>query len=110
MGFAADKSVEVLESASARRPCIERSGRAGFPHRYFMTLAELCRRVAIELERARERRTSVRQNGVITGSSGCDFGVPAHTDAVVIASGQQRLARGRTQRRGVEAIVLKTPC
>ena len=53
VGFAADEAVEVLEAAAAGRPLIERAHRARLPDRHFMALAELRRRVAIELERHR---------------------------------------------------------
>ena len=52
--LAADEPVEILEAAAARRPCVERPDRAGFPHRHFVTLAELRRGVAVELQRSRQ--------------------------------------------------------
>ena len=56
MRLAADEAVEVLEAAAARRPGVERAGRARLPHRHFMALAELRRGVAVQLQRPGDRR------------------------------------------------------
>ena len=103
--LAADEAVEVLESAAAGRPRIERARRTGLPHRHLVTLAELRGRVAVEFERQRERRLGVGQHRAVAGRGGRDLGDAAHADRVVVAAGEQRLARRRAQRRGVEARV-----
>ena len=107
VGFAADEAVEVLEAAAAGRPLIERAHRAGFPHRHFMALAELRRRVAIELERHGERCLVLRQHRRVARRRRRDFADAAHVDRVVVAPGQQRLPRRRAQRRRVEAVELE---
>ena len=107
VGLAADESVEVLEAASARRPGIERSGRARFPDRHFVTLAELRGGVAIQLERPRQRRHRVGQHRAVARRASRNLGDAAHANGMVVSAGQQRLARGRTQRGGVEAIELQ---
>ena len=107
VGLAADEAVEVLEAAAAGWPLIERPHRAGFPDGHFMALAELRRRVAIELERHGERRLVLRQHRRVAWSRGRDFADAAHVDGVVIAPGQEGLPRGRAQRRRVEAIELE---
>ena len=107
VGFAADEAVEVLEAAAAGRPLIERPHRAGFPDRHFMALAELRRRIAIELERHGERRLVLGQHRRVARSRGRDFADATHVDGVVIPPGQQRLPRGRAQRRRVKAIELE---
>ena len=58
--LAADEAVERLEPAAARRPRVERAHRRGLPHRHLVALAELRRRVAVELQRHRQRRLRVR--------------------------------------------------
>ena len=107
VGFAADEAVEVLEAAAAGRPLVERPHRAGLPDRHFVALAELRRRVAIELERHGERRLVLRQHRGVARRRRRDFADAAHVDGVVIASGQQRLPRRRAQRRRVEAVELE---
>ena len=102
--LAADEPVEIFESASAGRPSIKGTGRTGLPDRHFMTLAELRRRIPIELEGPGEWRAGVRQNRVIAGRPGGDLGDPAHADRVVVASGQHGLSRRRAQRCGVKAV------
>ena len=101
----ADEAVEVLEAAAAGRPVLERPHRARLPHRHLVALAELRRRVAVELQRLSQRCRRVRAQRVVARRRGGDLGDPAHADRVVVAPGQQRLARRRAQRRGVEAVV-----
>ena len=103
VGLAADETVEVLEAAAAGRPGIERSGRARFPDRHFVALAELRGGVAIQLERPRERRHRVGQHRAVARRACRNLGDATHAHGVMVAAGQQRLARGRTQRGGVEA-------
>ena len=72
-----------------------------------MALAELRRRVAVELQRLGQRRGRVRAHRAVAGRRRRDLGDPAHPDRVMVAPGQQRLPRRRTQRRRVEAVVLQ---
>ena len=105
--LAADEPVEIFEPAAARRPCVERSRRAGLPNGDLVALAELRGRVAVELECRRQRRLGVRQHGVVARRCGRDLGDATHADRVMIAAGKQRLPRRRAQRSGVEARVLQ---
>ena len=72
-----------------------------------MALAELRRRIPIELEGSGEWRTGVREDRVIAGRSGGDFGDAAHANRVVVASGQHGLSRRGAQRRGMKAVVFQ---
>ena len=99
--------IEVLEPAAGRRPRVERPHRARLPHRHLMALAELRRRVAVELQRLGQRRGRVRTHRAVAGRRRRDLGDPAHPDRVMVAPGQQRLPRRRAQRRRVEAVVLQ---
>ena len=103
VGLAADESVEVLEAAAAGRPGIERAGRARLPDRHFVALAELRGGVAVQLQRPRQRRHRVGQHRAVARRAGGNLGDAAHAHGMVVAAGQQRLARGRAQRGGVEA-------
>ena len=107
VGLAADEAVEVLEAAAARGPGIERPGRARLPHRHFVALAELRGGIAVELERLRQRRHGVGQHRAVARRAGGDLGDAAHAGGVVVAPGQQRLARRRAERGGMEAGVLQ---
>jgi len=107
VGLAADEAVEVLEPAAAGRPLGERSHRARLPHRHFVALAELRCGVAVELESHGKRRLILRQHRSVAGSRGRDFADAAHVHRMVIAPGQERLARWRTERRRVEAVKLQ---
>ena len=105
--LAADEAIEILEAAAAGRPGVERPDRAGFPHRHFVALAELRRRVAVEFQCPRQRRHRVRQHGAVSRRPGGDLGDAAHAHGVMVAPGQQGLARRRTQRGGMEAVIFQ---
>ena len=107
VGLAADEAVEVLEAAAAGGPRVERPHRARLPDRHLVALAELRRRVAVELQRLRERRAGVRADRVVAGRRGRDLGDAAHADRVVVAAGEQRRARRRAERGRVKAVELE---
>ena len=90
--LAADEAVERLEAAAARRPGVERAHRRGLPDRHLVALAELRRRVAVQLQRHRERRLRVRPQRAVAGRRGRRLGDAAHADRVVVAAGEHRLA------------------
>src|ERR1700734_445661 len=54
--LSADEPVEIFKAPATGGPCVEGPRGTRFPDGDFMTLAELRRGVAVELERARERR------------------------------------------------------
>ena len=103
--LAADEPVERLEPAAARRPRVERAHRRRLPHRHLVALAELRRRVAVQLQRHRQRRLGVRPQRAVARRRRRRLGDAAHPDRVVVAAGQQRLPGRRAQRRGVEPVV-----
>ena len=106
VGLGADEAVEVLEAA-AGRPGVVRAGGAGLPTRHFVALAELGGGVAVQLERLGQRGAGLGADRAVAGRRGGHLGDAAHADRVVVAPGQQRLARRRAQRGGVEAVVLQ---
>jgi hypothetical protein len=106
VGLAADEAVEVLEAA-ARRPGVEGPHRARLPDRHLVALAELGGRVAVQLQRLRERGAVLGPDRVVAGCRGRDLGDAAHADGVVVPSGEQRLTRGRAERGRMEAVVLE---
>ena len=102
----ADEAVEVLEAA-AGRPGVERSHRARLPDRHLVALAELRRRIAVQLQGLRQGRTGVGADRVVAGCRGRELGDDPHPNRVVVAAGQQGSPRGRAERRRVEAVVLQ---
>ena len=109
VGLPADEPVEVLEPSTTGRPRIERAHRAGLPHRHLMALAELRRRVAIQPQRLRQRSARVRAQRVVARRRGRELGHHAHPHRVVVATREQRRARRRAQRGGVETVVAQAP-
>ncbi len=108
--LAADEAVEVLEAAAAGGPGVEWAHRARFPHRHFVALPELRRRVAVQLERLGQRRRRLRPDRAVAGSGGRDLRDSAHADGVVIAAREQGLPRRGAERRRVEPVVLEPVC
>ena len=105
--LAADEAVEVLEAAAGARPRVERAERARLPHRHLVTFPELSGRVAVQLQRLRQRRARVGTDRVVAGRRGRDLRDPTHADAVVVPAREQRRPRRRAQRRRVKAIELQ---
>ena len=101
----ADEPVERLEPAATRRPRIERTHRRRLPHRHLVALAELRRRVPVQLQRHRQRRLRVRPQRAVARRRRRRLGDDAHPDRMVVAARQQRRTRRRAQRRRVEAVV-----
>ena len=108
VGLATDKSIEILESSAACRPLVEWTHRAGLPDRYFVALSELRRRVAVQLERHRQRRFVLGQYGAVARRRSGDLGNATHPNRVMVATRKQRLPRRRAERGGVEAVVFQS--
>ena len=104
--LAADEAIEIFEPAAPGRPVVERAHRAGLPDRDLMTLSELRRGIAVQLEGLGQWRHRVRPQGRISGSRCRDLGDAAHAGRVMVATGQQCLSGRRAKRRGVEPRVL----
>ena len=73
-----------------------------------MPLAETARRVTVHAKHLSHRRGFGRNDGVVSRKPVGHLGDTTHVHRVMIASGQQRRTRGRTQRRGVESVVTKS--
>src|SRR6266496_1567840 len=82
--LAADEAVEILEAAAAARPRVEGPEWARLPHRHLVTLPELRGRIAVQLQRLRQRRARVRTDRVVPRRRRRDLGDPAHPDGVVV--------------------------
>src|SRR5215212_10370818 len=55
VGLPTEEAVEMLEPASAARPSVEGAHRASLPDRHLVALAELRRRVAVQLQSLGQR-------------------------------------------------------
>ncbi len=106
--LAADEAVEVLEASAAGRPRVERTERARLPDRNLVALAELRCRIAVHDQRLRERSAGVRPQRVVAGRRRRELGDDAHSDRVMVATGEERGSGRRAERRRVEAVVLET--
>ena len=104
VGLGADKAVEVLKTL-AGRPAVERPRGAHLPHRRLVHLAVGGRAVAVQPQRLGDGGRAVGADGIVAGRSGGRLGDAAHADGVMVAPGEQRLARRRAERGGVEAVV-----
>ena len=104
VGFATHKAVELFK-AIAGRPAVERTRHADLPGRGLVHLAHRARIVAVQAQHLGHRGHGVRAYAVVAGCPRRDFRDGPHPSRVVVAPRQQRLARRRTQCRGVEAVV-----
>lgn len=95
---AADEAVEVFE-AHSDGPLVERSVLAGLERGRVVILAEPRGAIAVVLQDPADRRLVARDETVVAGKAGgllCDH---AKAGRVMVASGDERRTRGRTQRR-----------
>ncbi len=107
VGLPPDETVEMLEAIARTGPTVEGPHRACLPDRDLVTLAEMGRGIAIELQDLGRRRFVPRSQRVVAGGRRGDFGDPTHSHRVVVAAGQQCGPGRGTKRRGVEPGVLQ---
>ncbi len=103
-GLAAEEAVEPVESKSGR-PAVERTRRAQLPHRGDVSLAEPGGAVAVHPQGLGDSGRALRDHAVVAREAVGDLADRPHVCAVVVAAGQQRCARRRAQRGGVELVV-----
>ena len=104
--LAADEAVEMLEARTGR-PLVERPHGRDFPIGHFVALAELRRRIAVELQDLGQRRFFLGPDAVVARRRRRHLGDRAHADGVMVSTGEKRLARRRAQSGRVEPIVLQ---
>ena len=103
-GFAGEEAVEVLE-AVACGPIGERPHRRRLVGGRVVPFAEGGGLVAVVLQNLGHRRGSLRHDAGVAVPIHRALGDGAAADALMIAPGEQRRARRRTDRSGVEAVV-----
>ena len=101
---AADEPVEVIE-ALPDRPILERSNLAGREGRHVVVLAEPRGGVAVFLEDSADGRLVLGDDAVVARESRGLFGYHAEAGRVMVAPGDQRGARRRAERGGVDVVV-----
>ena len=104
--LAADEAVKMFE-ARAGRPLVERSHGRDLPERHLVALAELRRRIAVELQDLRQRRLLLGPDAVVAGRRRRHLGDRAHADGMMVPAGEKRLARRRAQSSRMESVVLQ---
>ena len=103
-GFAGEEAVEILE-AVARRPIGERPHRRRLVGGRVVPFAEGGGLVAVILQDLGNRRGSHRHDARVAVPIHRALGDRAAADALMVAPGEQRRARGRTDRGGVKPVV-----
>ena len=107
VGVAADEAVEILE-AQTGRPEVERPGLAGLPIGHVMVLPEPRRVVAIAPQDFPDGAAALGHQRIVAGITRGHLGDDARAGGVMVASADERRARGRAKRRGMERIVTQT--
>ena len=102
VGLGVEEAVEAVEAA-AERPAVERPGGAALGQRRDMPLADHVIAVGVRAQHLGERAGLARDLAAIAGIAGIEIGEAADADRMMVAAGEQRRARGRAHRRGVEA-------
>ena len=100
-GVTADEPIEILE-AHAVRPLVEGPGLGRLVERRVVILAEPRGRVPVVFQDGADGAVLLPDDGVVAWKSRRDFADHAEAGHVVIAPGDQRRARGRAERSGVE--------
>ncbi len=104
--LAGEKPVEIVEADSfAGRPQREWTHRRGFGRGRVVPFAERGALVAVSAEHFRQRRGRARNHAGVAVPINRAFGDRAGSDALMVASGEERCARRRADRRGVECVV-----
>ena len=100
-GVAADEAIEVLE-AHAVRPLVERPGLGRLIEGRVVVLAEPRGRVPVLLQDGADGAVLLPDDRVVAWEPRRDFAHHAEAGHVMVAAGDQRRARRRAERRGVE--------
>ena len=103
-GLAGDEAVEVVEAVPGR-PAVERPHRGGLGGGGVVPLAERRRAVAVVAEHLGDGGGVLADHPGVAVPVHRAFGDGAGMHAVVVASGQQRRAGRRADRRGVKGVV-----
>ena len=104
IGLRVHETIKPVEAA-AQRPAVKRSGGAAFGQWRDMPFADHVVAIGVGFEHFRQRAGLTRDLAAIAGITAVEIGEAADPDGMVVAAGQQRRARGRAHRGGVESTV-----
>ena len=102
VGLGIEEAVEAIKTA-AERPAVERPGGAALGQRRDVPFADHVVAIAVRPQHFRQRPRLARDLAAIAGITAVEIGEAADADRMMVAPGQQRRARGRAHRGGVEA-------
>ena len=102
VGLGVQEAVEAVEAA-AQRPAVERPGRAALGQRRDVPFADHVVAIGVRPQHLGQRAGLARDLAAIAGIAAVEIGEAADADRMVVAAGQQRRARGRAHRGGMEA-------
>ena len=102
IGLGIEEAVEAIEAAP-QRPAVERSGGAALRQRRDMPFADHVIAIGMRLQHLGQRPGLARDLAAISGIAAVEIGEAADADRMMIAAGEQRRARGRAHRGGMEA-------
>src|SRR5260370_4528708 len=105
VGFAADEAIELVE-AGVSGPAVVGPRNGYFPRWSLMILSESSCAVAVQAKHFCQRRDTVRPDAVVARKCRRQFHDGAGVVHVMVATGQEGGARGRTERTGVKGVVL----
>ncbi len=102
IGLGVEEAVEAIEAA-AERPAVEGAGGAALGQRRHMPLPDHVITIGVRAQHLGDGAGLARDLAAIAGIAGIEIGEAADADRMMVAAGQQRRARGRAHRRGMEA-------
>src|SRR6266853_130197 len=104
VGFAADEAIELVE-AGVSRPAVIGPRNGYLPRWSLMILSESSGAVSVQAKHFCQRRYTVGPDAVVAWKCGRKFHDGASVVHVMVATGEQGRARGRTERRCVKGAV-----
>src|SRR5216684_5334 len=105
VGFAAEKAIELVE-AGVSRPAVIGPGNGYLPRWSLMIFSESSSAVSVQAKHFCQRRDIVGPDAGVAWKSRGKFHDGAGVVHVMVATGQEGCARGRTERTGVKGVVL----
>ena len=102
IGLSVEEAIEAIKAA-AERPAVEWPGGAAFGQRRNVPFADHVVAIAVRPQHFRQRPRLARDLAAISRVAAVEIGETADADRMMVAPGEQRRARRRAHRGGVEA-------
>ena len=100
----------MLETAAAGGPAVKRAHLARRPDRHLVALAEMCGRIAVQLQYLGQRRLRFGTDRGVSRRGRRTLGDNAHADRVIVAPAEHGRTGRRAERADVEAVVGEAVC